>query len=386
MRKKTAIVYFLPVVWLMLCTVLPMESMAQKDGKFKTGKWGIEANYLTGNFLKHGVDYIPKELAQGFEINYFKKTLGEKPWHKGMNFPEIGASFTFIHFGDNQVFGDAIALMAYAKFFMVRSKVVDFYTRIGGGYGILTRKYDPATNPKDELVSTTINLAVQLRFGLDWKINEYVQIVTAGSFNHFSNAGMKLPNYGINIPTGTIGIKVTPKPQELSYNCERKKDFKKNEIIWKYSIGIQQLHSISYYTRVPTRQYPVPSGMIAYARYINPGNKFYGGLSFEYFPSVRDYIIMNDIHTKYGATFEASIPSVILGNEFMLGRVGMFYSAGVYLWKSTPTVTPVYFKVGANVYLAEIAKRKGTKFFVGNNVKAHINVAQYNEFSVGGTF
>jgi hypothetical protein len=126
--------------------------------------------------------------------------------------------------------------------------------------------------------------------------------------------------------------------------------------------------------------------MIAYARYINPGNKFYGGLSFEYFPSVRDYIIMNDIHTKYGATFEASIPSVVLGNEFMLGRVGMFYSAGVYLWKSTPTVTPVYFKVGANVYLAEIPKRKGTKFFVGNNVKAHINVAQYNEFSVGGTF
>ena len=378
---------------IILCVFLPFYLLAEKDsnpskdGKFKSGKWGIEVNYMTGQFLKHGVGYVPTLPSQGLEVNYFIKTLGEKPWHKGMNFPEIGGTLTFYYFMDNKVFGDAISVMAYGKFYMVRSKVADLYTKIGGGYGVLTRRYNSVTNPVDELISHPINLAIQLRVGLDWKINQYVQLNTAISFNHFSNSGEKLPNYGLNIPSGTIGIRVFPQPRERSYNCEHNKDFKKNEIIWKASVGIMQLHSIAGYTPTPsTSKYPVPGGMVAYARYINYGIKFYGGLSFEYFPAIKNYLESNDIHTRYNATFESSIPSAIVGNEFVLGRLSMFYSAGAYLWKNTATLTPLYFKVGMNLYFAEVRKRKGTTFFFGNNVKAHMNIAQYNEFSLGGTF
>ena len=362
------------------------ESKPKTDGLFRSGKWGLEVNYMTGQFLKHGVGYVPPLPSQGIEVNYFMKTLGEKPWHKGMNFPEIGATLTFYYFTDNKVFGDAISLMAFGKFFMVRSRVADFYMRIGGGYGYLTKVYNSVTNPVNELISTHINLAVQLRMGLDWKITPYLQLNTAISFNHFSNSAMQLPNYGLNIPSGTIGLRFFPQLKELGYNCERATNFKKNEIMWKYSIGIEQLHSFVYNITPPTRKYPVPGGMIAYARYINEGIKFYGGLSFEYFPAIHDYLIANDIHTRYGPTFDAAIPSVLVGNEFRLGRLSMFYSAGAYLWKNTAAITPVYFKLGINLYLAEIKKRKGTTFFFGNNVKAHTNVAQYNEFSIGGTF
>ena len=229
-------------------------------------------------------------------------------------------------------------------------------------------------------------MAVMLRLGLDWKLSKYIQLNTAVSFNHFSNSGFNLPNYGLNMPNVAIGIRVFPQPRELSYNCGKTRDFKKNEVMWKLFVGIQQLHSFNSSTPVPTRLYPVPGAMVAYARYINPGNKFYGGLSFEYFPAIRDYLIRNDIHTPYGPTFDASIPSMVLGDEFILGRMSMFYSAGVYLWKNVATITPIYFKVGMSVYVAQIPKHKGIKFFFGNNVKAHTNVAQYNEVNIGGTF
>jgi hypothetical protein len=392
MLKKTYPFYYLLLSILIQC-FSPSYGFAQKEdkaetkGKFKTGKWGIEANYMTGQFLKHGVDYIPTQLSQGIEVNYFMKTLGEKPWHKGMNFPEIGATFTFYYFADNKVFGDAVSVMAYGKFYMVRSKIADFYTKIAGGYGVLTRQYNAETNPGDKLISTPVNLAIQLRVGLDWKINQYVQINTAISFNHFSNSAEKLPNYGLNIPSGTIGIRVFPQPRAMSYDCTHDKGFKKNEVMWKVSAGIMQLHSISGYSPTPsTRKYPVPGGMVAYARYINYGIKFYGGLSFEYFPAIHDYLTDNNIHTSRSATFESAIPSAIVGNEFILGRLSMFYSAGVYLWQNTATLTPIYFKLGMNLYFVELKKRKGTKFFFGNNVKAHLNIAQYNEFSLGGTF
>ena len=363
-----------------------IDSTAIRDNKFRSGKWGIELNYLTGQFLKHQVPVIPKQLSQGFELNYFRRTLGEKNWHKGMNYPEIGVALTFYHFGDNPVYGDAISVMGYAKFYMVRSKVVNFYMRIGGGYGVVTRQYNAVKDSTNKVISTPVNFAVQLRLGLDWKINQWVQITTAVSFNHFSNAGMKLPNYGINIPGGTIGIRVFPQPKELRYNCAHDNNFKKNEILWKVSVGIQQLHYFVYNISPSTRIYPVPAATIAYARYINYGIKFYGGLSFEYFPAIRDYLIQNDIHTRYGPTFDASIPSAIVGNEFIIGRLSMFYSVGAYLWKNTSAITPVYFKLGMNLYLFQLRKHPGTKFFFGNNVKSHMNVAQYNEFSLGGTF
>jgi hypothetical protein len=110
------------------------------------------------------------------------------------------------------------------------------------------------------------------------------------------------------------------------------------------------------------------------------------GLSFEYLRSIHDFIIYNEVETKHGANFESSIGSVIVGDEILMGHIGMFYSAGVYLWKNMAAITPVYFKLGANVYFAQFGKRKGIQFFLGNNVKAHTSIAQANEFSIGGTF
>ncbi len=364
--------------------LLSAKSVAQNT-TFRSGKWGLEVNYMTGRFLRHGASSVPSDLSHGVELNYYRKTLGEKPWHRGLNYPEIGAALTFYSFADNKVFGNAISLMGYSKLYLVRSRVADFYLRIGGGYGLMTRQYDAVSNPTNTLISTPINMAIQLRLGLEWKLSPYILLNTAVSFNHFSNAGIKLPNYGLNIPSGTLGIKIVPSPHDVSYNCESSKNFKKNELIWKLSAGIMQLHSFNSTTTVPTHIYLTPVFTAAYARYINPANKFYGGLSFEYFPAIRDYIISNDLQTRYGATFEAFIPSVVLGEELKMGRVSMFYSAGAYLWKSTATITPIYFKVGMNVYFAQLRRHKGIGFFFGNNVKAHTNVAQYNEWSIGGT-
>ena len=131
-------------------------------------------------------------------------------------------------------------------------------------------------------------------------------------------------------------------------------------------------------------KFPIHTGTIAYARYTSAGNKLYAGLSFEYLRAVHDWIVYNDIPTKHGATWEASIGSVVLGDEIILGRIGMFYSTGIYLWKNRAAYGPIYFKVGANVYFAQFGKGKFLKFFIGNNVKSHTSVAQANEFSLGG--
>ena len=369
------------MVVLVLSLLGLVQGYGQSSATFIAGKWGIEADYLLGNIIKHSkkINHVPTELTQGFEVSYFKRTLGEKPWHRPLNYPEVGGSFGYFHFGENPIFGDAYSFLAFSKFYLVRSKVVNLYTRIGGGFGFLTKHYDFVTNPTNNIVSSTVNIAVQVRIGMDWKITKYLQLGTAFSFNHFSNAAANLPNYGINVMTGTIGLKVYPQPRDAHYDCHKTKDFKKNEFIWKYSLGIQEIYGFN------GPKFPVHVGTLCYARYTSPANKLYAGLSFEYFRSIHDWLTYNEIPTKHGATFESSIASVVLGDEIVLGRIGMFYGGGIYLWKSYATPSPFYFKVGANVYFAQMGKRKGFKFFGGTNVKSHTSVAQYWEFSLGGT-
>lgn len=361
---------------------MPLRSDAKTPPTIKAGKWGFEADYLFGKIFKHTkpVNHVPKELSQGFQVDFFMKTYGNKPWQKPLNFPEIGGTLLFIRFGENKVFGDVIALMGYAKFYMYRSSVVDLYTRIGAGYGYMTRKYDYLTNPTNNLISTAINLSVQIKIGMEWKVEPHVLLTTAFSFNHFSNSATNLPNYGANLLMGSFGIRAIPVVRDQTYNCERAKDFKKNEIMWMYTLGIQETYGFN------GPKYPIHSGTVAYARYTSPGNKLFAGLSYEYLRSVHDFVVYNDILTKHGADFESSAASVVLGDEILVGRVGMHYSAGVYLWKNMSTYTPIYFKLGANVYFAQFGKRQRFKFFVGNYVKAHTSIAQANEFSLGGCF
>lgn len=351
------------------------------SGSFRSGRWGVEASYLGGKIFKHSpkINHVPRELSQGFQIDVYKKTLGEQPWHKPLNFPEFGGSLMYLRLGEHKVFGDVIALMGYGKFFMYRSKVVDLYTRVGAGYAYVTRKYDYLSNPTNNLISSNINMSVQIKIGAEWKMSPWTMLSTTFSFNHLSNSAANLPNYGANLLMGSIGIKAVPVVKDLSYNCERKRDFLRNEITAMYILGIQETYGFN------GPKFPIHSATLTYGRYTSPGNKIFGGFCYEYVRAIHDFLNYNEITTRYTHTMEATTASFILGDEIMLGRVGMYYSAGIYLWKDYATLSPMYFRLGANVYFAQFGKKKAFKLFGGNYVKAHTSVAQANQFSLGGS-
>ncbi|MFN8309470.1 MAG: acyloxyacyl hydrolase [Chitinophagales bacterium] len=374
-RKSNVAAVKMAAVIFMVLTAL--HGIAQNS--FRTGKWGIETNYQIGPIIKHSkkIKEVPKELSQGFEVSYFRKSLGEKPWMKPLNFPEYGVNFNYFHFGEAAVFGQAFSLMGYAKFYIVRSKVANLYARIGGGLGYVTKYYNYETNPRNNILSGPINMAVQIRLGLEWKLHPQVLLNTAFTFSHFSNSSAKQPNYGINITAATVGLKVFPKVSPVSYNCVKEMPKKKNEVIIKYSLGLQETYGFNgpiSFTQV---------GTVCYARYTSFGNKFFGGLTMEYYPVVRNFLVYNEIADKKTAVRKSFTGSVILGDEILLGRFGMFYGLGIYLFKTPATLTPVYFKVGGNLYYARFGKDQRYKMFVGMNVKSHLSVAQYWEVSTG---
>lgn len=372
-------------VFSLLALLFPAVIFAAADSsayEMKGGKWGFELNYQTGPVLRHSkkIKEVPRDWTQGFELDYFRRSLGQKPWMKSLNYPEYGIALNYWHIGNPAVFGDAVSLMGYAKFFVVRSKVVNAYVRLGGGLGVVTKYYDYTDNPRNNILGGPLNMAVQLRVGLDWKIHPQVQLVTAGTFSHFSNASAKLPNYGMNIASLTVGIKYYPKLTTLSYNYSRQKHKHPNEVMIKYGFGLHEAYGIG---GSMSAAHVVTA---VYARYTSYGNKVFGGVCMEYFPSVRNYLVFNESTDKKSAVRKSFNGSVYFGDELMLGRVGMFFGMGVYFVRSMATASQVYFKVGGNYYYAQFGKDKQYKLFVGMNVKSHLSIAQYWEVATGACF
>lgn len=346
------------------------------------GKWAVEGNYQVCSFIKHSskINSVPKSVSHALELNVSQKTFGEKPWHKGLNFPEIGFAFNYYHFGDNTIFGDAYAITPFVKFYLFRSKVANAYARLGYGFGFLTKHYDYLNNPSNNIVGSAVNMAFSFRLGLEWKVSKHVLLNTAFTFTHFSNGSAKLPNYGINLAVATVGIKVYPHIRSYTYNCAKIRPKKRDEIILRYGLGIHQKNGFNgptYFAHVAS---------IAYARYTGVANKVYAGVAFEYIPSITDFLYSNDLMSKREAKRNAFITSLFWGDEILIGRVGCFVGLGVYIPPSKLMTKPVYFKTGCNYYLAEFGKRKGFKCFVGMNVKSHTSVAQYWEVATGMCF
>jgi hypothetical protein len=350
--------------------------------EFNSGKWGFEATYLTGSYIKHSPEIIriPSSLSHGAELVFFKKTLGEKSWHMSLNFPEVGGGFSYYHFGDNDIFGDAYTIMGFSKFFLFRSKYVNGFARIGGGVSFLTKTYDYLRNPENNIVASTINKFAQLRLGLEWKVSPYASINTSFTFSHISSSAIKLPNYGINMALGSIGVKVYPQLKTLEYNCVKTKPVKKNEIMIRYSLGLHE----AYTENGPV--YPVHIATVLYSRYTSHGNKVFGGFSFEFLQIIRDITRIQELGDRNYANMQSFFPSLYLGDEIMVGNVGIFFGTGIYLKKNDFLKKPVYFKTGGHYYFYNFGKNKGVKLFVGTNVKSHLFVAQFWEFSSGVCF
>lgn len=344
---------------------------------FTGGKWAIETAIQAGQIIKHSpkIKYIPKGVSYGAEITFLRKNYGEKSWHRGMNFPETGVTLQYFKFYEDNIFGDAIALMLTSKFYIARTKYINFYARLSGGYAWLTKPYHEVKNPINNAIGSHFNIAAQLRFGAEFKLHPMVWMNAAFSFTHFSNGSLQLPNYGINIPSGVVGFKVFPQLTTVKYDCTKVKPKKRHEIQLQYSLGIHERYGLNGV------KYPVHSGSVGYNFYTSPGNKVMGGYMYEYYASVRDFLTVQELSKNPDK--EATAHSLYIGDELKFGRVGFYLTAGVYLQKKQYLGSLIYTRIGGRIYFAEIGKNKQYKIYGGSGMKAHNAIADYFEINGG---
>lgn len=349
------------------------------------GKTGIEANMHVGRVFRHTTNFRPTINGPSYaiEVSAFKQTDGSKNWQKKLHYPEIGGGFYAVIHHNRDTIGNGFGTYMFWKYPLVRSKVVDFYLKMGAGLGVLTKKYDAIKNPVDNPIGSYVNVFVLIRFGLDWKISRQFKLVTAFTYSHFSDGAVQLPNLGINTPTGTIGLVYYPQNKPIAVNRDSfsRKPVLKNELYAKAGIGMLDVTKF-----IKEKPWLMQTTSIGYSRYINICNKLSAGLTLE-FNFGEPHIYVNTLETEKKKLKKAATElSINIADEILIGRFAMHFELGAYLYHTYRLPLPIYFKLGGAYYLPDMGKKKRSSMFVNGNVKAHGATAQLVEGNIGGVW
>ena len=350
-------------------------------------KLGFDVDLQIGKVWKHTTNFRPTINGPSYcgEVNIFKQTDGSKDWQRKLHYPEIGGGFWFAVHHDRDTIGNAFAAYIYWKYSLVRSKVVDFNMKMGIGLAYSTKKFIKG-NEVHNAIGAHLNAYVQLRFGLEWKIAKPLRLVTAFTYNHYSDGAVKLPNLGINTMTATLGLIYYPSIEK--YKLELNKDSipkpkQKNEIFAKSTVGFLDVQN----NLIPEKTYLMQSTTIGYSRYLNITNKLSMGTTLE-FNFGEPHIYVNTLETKSVLIKKAATDlSVFIGDEIMIGKVGFYFQLGAYLYHTYRMPLPVTFRLGANLYgSTKLGKKKRGAIFGTGGLKAHGATAQLIELGAGGAW
>lgn len=348
--------------------------------------WGIESNLFIGKVTVHTPAILLDidHLSQGLDLNFKYQTFGKQEWHQYQNYPDLGISMVYFNLGNPEVLGYAIGVMPNLTIDIFRKKNGYIQYQFGWGLGYVSRPYDRISNPLNNAVSSHWNNLVVSRFDGGYEFNSTWSAHLGFGITHYSNGASRLPNYGINIVSGNVGIKYTP-------NAVERKNYKWHDDYLNVSPkkwGTQIHFDLAYKSigGFGGIRYPVYIGSAALTYEPNAVNRFFLGLEMEYNSSVYHYIIngTTNFDEEY-AKSQSRRYMIFFADEFLFGNFGLLLQGGFYLVKKERVPSIFYNKLSMRYYFSPVGK-PATKFFAAVYLKSHLSSAEYLAFGIGASF
>ena len=194
---------------------------------------GLSFHY--GFLWNHSVDRTNIKGAvltdmQAIEASIQWQTLGNKDWHHHYKYPTWGMSLMVYNFPDRKLeyvnisaedgsprqltnlnvsWGQGVALLIHKNIRMINTPFFQANIRLGTGIGTFTKPYNSETNPGNLWISSPINASMHLNLETKYRISDQYQVVLSGTFTHYSNGALSMPNLGINLPSINVGVRYT---------------------------------------------------------------------------------------------------------------------------------------------------------------------------------
>lgn len=360
-------------------------SVSSASAQLRKGM-SIETHLHFGTVIKHTPELIfdAPGLSTGVDINLTWQTYGLKKWHQFQKYPKVGAGLMIFDLGNRDTLGRAYGFHYNINIPLFDKERFKMKFQFASGFALLDRTFNRISNPNNNAIGSALNVIAHMKFMSDYAINEKLKFTFGASFTHFSNGAAQLPNFGVNIGSGMIGMVYTP--QTLSESDYIRHDLEKASprkfgLRLEYSLGYRESQTFG------GPRYPIEAYSIAGVYYINRVNRLFFGSDYEFNKAL--YVFGKNVfafNSEKEAVWGASRITIFLADEFVFGNFGLTLQAGTYLGNFSYQVPNfMYFKLIGRYYVP-ILKNPSTRAFAGISLKSHFSIAEYFALNVGLEF
>ena len=350
-----------------------MIAQTETQPKFTESKptvLGLSFDY--GSLLKHAPSLRQIDDAYPFAIrlDWSKQLITQKSWDFCNCFPRVGVSIAYWNFDNPDVLGDGIIPLGYVEPYFRTQKRTQIFFRMGLGGAFLFQPFDAETNPLNESYSTLFSFSIVVGAGINYRINDQLNLRLAAKYNHISNGGVRTPNKGLNFPTLSVGLNTSLTPitfPAVEKNGKRPPPEQKSR--W----SVVHFSGWSNATIGDTDKFYVFGFKGNYSRWVGGRSALSAGTEviFDFSRRKRFELEGSDAFFGQGA--------LLAGHEFWLGRVTFSQQAGLYYFKRNRTTSFWYQRYGLTYHFTK-------HLFGGFNLKAHGHIADFFDFRVGYSF
>jgi len=350
-------------------------------------KLSLDAAFYQGTVWRH----TPKLKTQSGEwigaqeIGLQVQTTGRQDWQAWHRYPSFGVALSHFALGEGS-HGRAFSFLPHLSIPLFRAGQWSADFRTGTGWSWVSDPYDWFRNPGQNAIGSHWNNITQFRLGASWQAMPRLRLNAGGSMTHFSNGGLALPNFGVNIFSAWASANWFI--QELEIKDFRAAQTSKRSIGRRIGGQMQGGLGLLEIASFDGPKHAVWSGSAAGYFEINRINRALLGLDYEFNRAIYEWGLhtarFNDeASAKQGATRLA----IFAGDEILFGDISIVLQAGFYIGSGTNRFVPApnYAKLSARYYLPSLIGDY-CKPFVGVSIKAHKFTAEYISGNLGLSF
>lgn len=365
---------------IILCSFVP--GYAQENKPF--AGVGIETNVMAGKILRHSKK-LPSQMpdvVSCYELNFIYQTHGTKDWHQRRKYPIVGFGIAYTDYGIDSVYGKCISIYPNLQIPLISTGKFEWTLKAGFGLGYATRPYQryPSMDTFNTAIGGHLNNYSYFATDLRYRVNEHLDIQAGGNFSHISNATFRTPNLGINLYGVHAGIRYFP---VTSQPAIQKRNIPKLNNRWliQARLGLSAVETAA----ADGPLYPVYLVSLYTSKRYASKNKAFAGIDYSYHSNIYSFLRNNEVYEgdEYRHSWKSS---VFIGNEFLIGRVGIHLQLGYYIKKTYLDNLPIYEKIGGNFYIIQQEKGFIKESFLSILLKANSTEAELVEIGLGFGF
>lgn len=313
-------------------------------------------------------------------IDFQQKLSGKRPWHHALGVPTWGVSLGGWNLGNAQVLGYGLGIAPTLTFILAENQrnVVTFTAGLGLGY--LTKRFDVAQNPNNNIIGSHLNAYGILSGAYTYKLRQNLHLMAGLNVIHYSNGNTSAPNLGVNVPALFCGLKVkgvtTPPQTAIAHPVATYKRKLYSSV--RVGAGISENGKGGGPTyAMYTLSYSLNYTLNGIAR-LKVGT--------EWLHSRRSYALLVEGERMDSLAWNASGGILFVGGELLLGHVGVLAQVGPYFHKAYNMNKWLYTKVGFQFYPFSQSYRPRKQIFAGVYIHAHSGEADFAEIGMGYVF